>query len=305
MKKRTCHKKKRTYKKRTYGIVCLLFGILFFCCLTWLTAYFIGLKKAENEMNAIRSAYTSEGGTPGSGKDGTGSPGNAGESAGDSGNETDHAAQTEEAPEDLSLYGVTDRSIDWDSLQEEQNKDIYAWIVIPGTSIDYPVLQHPEEMDYYLEHNLDGSAGRPGCIYTQRMNSKDWSDRNTVVYGHNMWSNSTMFYDLQKFEDRDFFDDNRYIHIYSEDGRILVYEIFAAYRFSDVHLLLTYDFYTDAGYQQYLDGIRENEGARCNFQQETGLSTQDRIITLSTCIKGSSAERYLVQGVLIAEGEQP
>lgn len=293
-------------KRQTYRIVCLLCGILFFLCLVWLAAYFIGLKRAEDEMNAIFDTYVSVGGTEEKNgqREGAADAGNKGNTSNNAGNTGDSETQTEEDPEDLSVYGVTDRSIDWGSLQEEVNKDIYGWIVVPGTVIDYPVLQHPEKTDYYLEYNLDGTKGRPGCIYSQRMNSKDWSDRNTVLYGHNMRV-GTMFAGLHAFEDKSFFEENRYIHIYSEDGRILIYEIFAAYAFSDAHILMSYDFYTKEGYEQYLDVVRESAEKNGHYMQETAPGAEDTIITLSTCIKGSSSKRYLVQGVLIAEGKQP
>lgn len=271
-------------------------------------------------MNAVRDAYVSERGASGKETDGnsaeeSGDPtkdedrdsagGSGSEDSADAGEDTESSDETESlVTDDLTPYGVTDRSIDWASLQDEQNKDIYAWIVIPGTAIDYPVLQHPEEMDYYLTHNLDGSSGRPACIYTQRINSKDWSDSNTVLYGHNMRV-GTMFAGLHKFEKKEFFEENRYIHIYSEDGRILIYEIFAAYAFSNAHILMTYDLYTDEGYQQYLDTVRESAEENGHFRQETELSTEDKIITLSTCVNGDYSKRYLVQGVLVAEGEQP
>lgn len=256
-------------------------------------------------MDAILNAYVSEGeASEEETSEEASESSESSEEAGEAEESIEETIEIQEMPADLSLFGVTDRSIDWVSLQEEQNNDIYAYVMVPGTAIDYPVLQHPEEMDYYLEHNLDGSKGRPGCIYTQRMNSKDWSDRNTVLYGHNM-SAGTMFAGLHDFEDDAFFEENRYIHIYSEDGRILVYEIFAAYAFNDSHILLTYDFYTEEGYRQYLDTVRESAEENGHFRQETELSTEDKIITLSTCVRGNSSQRYLVQGVLIAEGAQP
>ena len=55
--------------------------------------------------------------------------------------------------------------IDFEELWET-NPDVYAWIVIPGTDINYPILQHPTDDSYYLNHNIDGSTGRPACIYT-------------------------------------------------------------------------------------------------------------------------------------------
>ena len=58
---------------------------------------------------------------------------------------------------------------------------MYAWIYVPGTNVDYPVLQHPTDDAYYLEHNMDGSKGLPGCIYTESVNTKDFTDR-TLFY---------------------------------------------------------------------------------------------------------------------------
>jgi hypothetical protein len=75
--------------------------------------------------------------------------------------------------------------IDFASLQE-LNEDVYAWITVEGTVIDYPILQHPTDNSRYLDYNIDGSYGYPGCIYTENMNSKDFRDRNTVIYGHNL-----------------------------------------------------------------------------------------------------------------------
>ena len=87
---------------------------------------------------------------------------------------------------------IPEKEVDFADLQENTNGDIYAWIHIPDTKIDYPVLQHPTDNSYYLNHNLDGSRGYPGCIYTEDYNKKDFTDPNTVLYGHNM-KNGTMF----------------------------------------------------------------------------------------------------------------
>lgn len=317
--------KKSENKKRKYQILTLICGAVFFCCIVWLAAYLIGLKRAEAEMEAVRNSYVAQGGSDeGSGVSSghvvqTGTPeqvqgesergdaaasgqGNSGEADRQTGEEASGDVRQQETG--ASGYSVPEKSVDIAALREEVNKDIYAWITVPGTAIDYPVLQHPEEMDYYLEYNLDGTKGYPGCIYTQRMNGKEWDDPNTVLYGHNM-KNGTMFAALHKFEDETFFDENRYIYIYTEDNRILVYEIFAAYVSGNEHLLMSYDIYTDTGFQSYLDSIPEHIGSSCHFLQDKELTAEDRIITLSTCISGQAAKRYLVQGVLAAEEEQP
>lgn len=69
------------------------------------------------------------------------------------------------ALEDMGIP-VPEKQVDFDNLHETVNKDIYAWIYIPDTAVDYPILQHPTDNTYYLNYNLDGSRGYPGCIYT-------------------------------------------------------------------------------------------------------------------------------------------
>ena len=81
------------------------------------------------------------------------------------------------------------------------NPDVYAWIDVPGTEISYPVLQSAEDNSYYLEHTIEGEKTLPGAIYSENYNSKDFSDYNTILYGHNM-RNGTMFAGpLHDFED--------------------------------------------------------------------------------------------------------
>jgi sortase B len=90
--------------------------------------------------------------------------------------------ETEEAPDVLKSLGIEipEKDIDFAALKEE-NSDVYAWIYVPGTNVDYPVLQHPTDDAYYLEHNMDGSKGLPGCIYSESVNTKDFTDPNTVL----------------------------------------------------------------------------------------------------------------------------
>lgn len=194
-----------------------------------------------------------------------------------------------------------DKGIDWDKLHET-NSDIYAWINVPGTSVDYPVLQHPSNNEYYLKHNLDGSYGFPGVIYTEDYNSKDFTDPNTVLYGHNM-DNTTMFSTLHKFSDPEMVETPHYIYIYTEDGRTLVYEIFAAYEYPSIHLLINFDVKNEYIYDQYLRNIQNMDLTStdvANIRHDIIPSVNDRIITLSTCTTDHDAsKRFLVVGVLL------
>ncbi|MEE0945921.1 MAG: class B sortase [Acutalibacteraceae bacterium] len=191
---------------------------------------------------------------------------------------------------------LVDNPIDFSALKE-RNEDVYAWIRIPDTKVDYPILQSGDKPEnYYLNHNIDGEYEFAGCIYTQKLNSKDFSDPNTVIYGHNM-KNGTMFKALHKFRNKDFFEANKYIYIYTP-GHILTYEIYAAYKFDNRHLLYSYNYDDKEVFKEYVEMTKNPKSTIVNVRSETQVTENDKIITLSTCINDDNY-RYLVQGVLI------
>lgn len=205
----------------------------------------------------------------------------------------------EEAARLEEVYGIEipEKNIDFDSLHKEVSEDIYAWIFIPDTHVDYPVFQHPTDNTYYLEHNVDGSEGYPGCIYTENYNAKDFSDPQTVIYGHNM-RDTTMFSDLHLYEDQEFFDNNKYVYIYTED-MVYVYKIFAAYQTGNAHQLLNYDFNTEGTLLRYLNNVRNLKSELKLFDEDVEFSDDDQVLTLSTCVMKERQFhlRYLVQGL--------
>lgn len=210
--------------------------------------------------------------------------------------ETETEEETETETEEVqNAFDIPEKNLDWSSLYAE-NKDIYAWIYIPGTQVDYPVLQSASDDTYYLNHNIDGSYGKPGCIYTEKINSKDFTNYNTVLYGHNMKSGE-MFGCLHDYEDKTFFDENPYVYVYTEE-KTYVYEIFAAYTATNAHILNTNDFSTQEGFADYLDNVVYNKALTGNFRKDTRVTSDNRIITLSTCTSNSN-KRWLVQAVLV------
>lgn len=197
-------------------------------------------------------------------------------------------------PEDVKTE-LADQIIDFDRLQEI-NPEIYAWIEIPDTQIDYPVAQSEEDDEFYLKHNIYKEPEFAGCIYTEQINSKDFSDPMTVMYGHNM-RNGSMFQNLHLFEDAGFFEENRYVYVYTPD-RKLTYEIFAAYEYNDNHLLNSFDFSDEEVFGQYLEDVLGGISMSQHTRKDVQVTTKDRILTLSTCMGGQTESRYLVQAVL-------
>lgn len=188
--------------------------------------------------------------------------------------------------------------INFKTLQT-QNSDIYAWIEIPGTTIDYPVVQREGDNSYYLSHNTDGEEDDAGAIFTEDYNSKTFQDPNTVLYGHNM-KNGSMFQNLHSYADRSFFDEYREVIVYMPDA-VLHYKIFAAYLYDSRHLLQSFDFSDPTVMGNYLESIQSLRSMNANIDTEMELDSADRILTLSTCYKGQNDKRYLVQAVLESE----
>ena len=212
--------------------------------------------------------------------------------------------EVEETPYSNLGIEIPEKNLDWNKLHKE-NEDIYAWITVTDTTVDYPVLQHPTDNTYYLNNNIDGTPGYPGCIYTEDYNAKDFSDKNTVLYGHNL-KDKTMFSSLHNYEDDDTFSKDQYIYIWTEND-VFVYKVFAAYEFNSNHLLLNYDYNNEYVYEQYIKDIfnvKDNGYGIANIKDDIDVTKEDRIITLSTCTTDhNSDQRFLVVGVLISPEE--
>ncbi|MCR4686899.1 MAG: class B sortase [Lachnospiraceae bacterium] len=199
--------------------------------------------------------------------------------------------------DDLSEYDIPDLHLNFNSLYSA-NPNIFAWINIPGTKVDYPILQHPTDTAYYLNHNIDGSEGYPGCLYTEYYNSTEMTSFNTIIYGHNM-KDGSMFHTLHSYEKEDFFKENPYIYIFTSKGTI-VYKIFAATQYSDKHILFEYDFEKKEDRQKFIDTVKDWDNAVVD--EDADVTADSKLITLSTCVSPSSSQRYIVVAYMVADG---
>ncbi len=191
--------------------------------------------------------------------------------------------------------------IDFASLRVE-NPDIYAWIYIPDTNVNYPVLQNPTDDSFYLKHDKDGNYSEAGAIYSQLANKTDFSDPVTVLYGHNMNSGG-MFATLHYFENKDFFDSHQDMYIYT-DGHILTYRVISAYQYDNRHILNSFNFTDKAVVQQYFNTVLNPDSLVKNVREGVQLSADsDKIVQLSTCTGDANhlVRRYLVTGELVSD----
>lgn len=265
-------REKTKQKKLLYKILCIICVIVFVVAMGVMISDQIKEQKAENKYDELSSMQK----------------------------ETEEIEDTEEVVVDeLKELGieVPEKNIDWEKLYEE-NEHIYAWIYIPGTKVDYPILQHPTKDGYYLNRNLDGSSGYPGCIYSDSFNSKDFSDLNTLLNGHNM-KNKSMFGSLHNYEDAMFLDEYHYVYIYTPEN-VLVYDVFAAYMYTDDHIYYEYDFGVREGLQEYIDDIFAIRDMNANIREDVEVTSEDYLLTMSTCMgSGRDENRYVVNAVLL------
>ncbi len=280
-------------------IIILICLIVILLCLGWLVIDILGRKNSEKEIDEMKDGYitvvTDEATTPLPSVDDAQNPESSSEPAVQ---ETPSPYDTQVEDSDVDAMS---RRIDISGLQKEENEDIYAWVYIPGTNIDYPILQHPADPGYYLRRNTQRKSATAGCIYTELYNAKDFSDNMTVIYGHNM-RNESMFANLHLFEDATFFAENPYIYIYTET-EIRIYQVFAANEYSDAHLLLNGDMSDKEQYGQYLEGLHHLNGDTDHFNWEINVTKEDKIIVLSTCVRNENEKRFLVQAKLISVQE--
>ncbi len=189
--------------------------------------------------------------------------------------------------------------VNFEELQA-MNPDIYAWITIPGTNVDYPILQSAVEADdYYLNTTMDKKVGLPGAIYTEKYNNTSFWDPVTVIYGHTL-AEGTMFTELHNYTDKAFFDANPYIYIYLPD-KALKYQIFSAVAFDDRYILGNYNFADPSDFDKYINEL--NASMTGNINTDLKVESGSNVITLSTCIDEFPDQRWLVNAVLLPDEE--
>lgn len=193
---------------------------------------------------------------------------------------------------EVEIEETANAIIDFDALKKI-NPDVYAWITIEGTQIDYPILQN-EEDNYYLMRCIDGQSGYPGCIYTNSCSLKDFTSWNTVIYGHNM-INGSMFGSLRISEQ--WSEETEYIDIITPMQK-LRYRVYAVTEFTDEYLPVAYNESLESEQKQFLEDVKEAALQLGYLREGMEVSQEDRLVTLSTCIKNKEDKRLIVVGVL-------
>ena len=170
------------------------------------------------------------------------------------------------------------------------NSDIVGWLRIRALDISYPVVQGKDN-DYYLHRTFEKTDNFAGCLFVNSYNMGDFTDQNTIIYGHNM-KNGSMFGKLKNFNDPEVFKKSRYFWIFTPDF-IYQYRIFSASVVDKTGLTYQISF-TDDEFDQFISRAYSNSVVD---NQDVTVTKEDRIVTLST-FTGDDSTRFVVMGKL-------
>lgn len=186
--------------------------------------------------------------------------------------------------------------VDFDALGQI-NGDVVAWLFCEGTPINYPVVQGEDNV-YYLNHLFDGAYNVGGCLFLDCGVSGDFSGRNSIIYGHQM-RNGTMFSSLSGYKKQDFYEGHPQLLLVTPENRFVV-ELFAGYVANVEDAAWEISFADEAAFEQWL---AETKG-KSMFESGVEPTSNDRILTLSTCSYEFDNARFVVMGVLVPSGEK-
>ena len=205
--------------------------------------------------------------------------------------ESTEAEETEE--ESLIPVSV---DIQYDELKKI-NEDFAGWLYYEPLDISYPIVRGNDN-DYYTHYTFEGEKNSSGAIFMDFLNKTDYSDYNTIVYGHNM-RNGTMFGSLKKMlNDFSIQEENPNFYVFTED-KAYMYEIFAVYLTQADSR--TYDLIRNEEEQQgFLDYVDE----AATWRSDKVVSASDKVMTLSTCHGLHSNNRTIILGVLVASEDR-
>ena len=177
------------------------------------------------------------------------------------------------------------------------NPDTVGWLRFDPEphEINYPLVQ-TDNNSTYLNKTFSANENTVGAIFVNYMNHSDFNDKNTIIYGHHMKDNS-MFHQLEKYLDEEFWRENQYFYIYTPDGKEITYHIYSSGIVEDTSDSYLTVFNTVEEFQGFLD----TTVAAGAYSTGVEVDADDTVVTLSTCTKESNENRMVVRGVRESE----
>jgi len=180
-------------------------------------------------------------------------------------------------------------AVDFEAMKAV-NKDIVAWLYVPDTRLNYPIVQAADN-DYYLHRLLNGDYNLNGTIFMDYLNHADFSDANTLIFGHNMKSGN-MFGEMTNYKKQSYYDQHPVAYLLTPTQNYTL-ELVAGVILNDDDAIYQHSFS-----QELLDACRSHS----TFSSNVEATAQDRFVTLSTCSYEYDNARFVVLGKLVPLG---
>lgn len=177
------------------------------------------------------------------------------------------------------------------AMLQDINSDVVGWIYLEDSQINFPVAQG-EDNSEYLYWLINGDYNGAGTPFMDYRNARDFSDRHTIIYGHNM-NNGTMFADIHKYVEQEYFDTHPVFWILTPAGDLRI-EVFAGYITGVDADAWQLDFESDGAFAEWVEAAR----AKSSFVSSVIPGEGDRILTLSTCSNSANKTRFVLLGII-------
>ncbi len=177
------------------------------------------------------------------------------------------------------------------------NADTIGFINVPGTLIDYPVVNGVDNLKY-LTTNFNGEYDILGTVFADMANNSALSDPVTVLYGH-YEPNGTFFTQLHNYRDAQYFEENPDIFLYTPSVEYK-YEVVAAFINDNYSLMYEKNYQDETQLQGFINHIASTPDTTANLKLDD-VNTDDKFIVLSTCMNANDSyeNRYIVVGRLV------
>ena len=207
----------------------------------------------------------------------------------------------------ICIYNISEKLIEYNKAdnsyekirveKEEENlydkyEDYRGWIKIDNTNINYPIVQGKDN-SFYLDKDINKNYLSSGSIFMNYLNH-GFNDENTVLFGHHM-RNKTMFAQLKKYKEKEFFYGDNDIVIEVENDKVLKYKVFSAYVTDSKDNYIKTNFDDKDQYKEFLEDIKN----KSQYKSYIDVNENDKIITLSTCSYEFNDARMVVHGKLL------
>ena len=168
-------------------------------------------------------------------------------------------------------------TVDFNKLKEQNNETI-AWLKVNNTNVEYPVVKGTNN-SFYLNHSFDKSSNSAGWIFADCRNKFDNTDKNIVIYGHNMRDGS-MFGSMLNILNSKWYEneENTNITLYTENEKS-IYKVFSVYKIENEDYYIKTEFKNGNEFEGFIKNLKKRSIKDFNVD----VSKDDNILTLSTC----------------------